>query len=222
MTTITKWLNNPYVLSFLLWATVIAYLVSWGFAADLNKSEWASWVQGVGTIAAVAAAFFVADWQVKQQRKNAAALVRQMFYPTAFALDELAFVYGPPSRPHRGDTDDEPDVFSIEKWQEIADHANIVVAQHKKFEARIHRYEAGLNLLSANSLGAALGLETELEDALQDSVTHLVRPPETPYDPRVGTVELLAQCPTWSSRFALHTFNRHVQKYMAELERESS
>jgi hypothetical protein len=220
MKTIFKWLHNRYILGFLVGSLAIFDLILWGFAADLNKSEWASWVQGVGTIIAIAAAFLVADRQVTHQRRQAAVFVLQMFHPVAFALDELAFVYGPPSRPHRGDGDAEPDVFDVEKWIEVADHAGFVLDHYDKFKSRIHRYEAGLNLLSAVGLRTALALETELEDTIRDAVTRLKIRPHN-YVPG-GTVEHVAEAPTWSSRFVLAVSNGHVQDYMARLEREAS
>jgi hypothetical protein len=179
------------------------------------------WGSALGAIAAVAGAIWIAERQVAQQRRSAAALVREMFHSTTFALDELAFVFGPPSRPHKGDSDDEPDVFNAEKWKEVADHAGLVLDHYKKFNSRIHRYEAGLNLLSANSLSTALALETELEDIIRDAVTRLKMHPQS-YDPASGKVSYPEQAPTWSRRFALTVSNRHVQDYMAKLEREAS
>jgi hypothetical protein len=101
MTTITKWLNNPYVLGFLLVAGAIADLVLWGFAADLNKSEWASWVQGIGTIGAIAAAFLVANFQLKQAKRLEEAravaeerrryqIVRALFENASIRATEMA------------------------------------------------------------------------------------------------------------------------------------
>lgn len=179
------------------------------------------WGSALGAIAAVAGAVWVAERQVAQQRKGAAALVREMFYPTTFALDELAFVYGRPSRPNKGESDDEPDVLSIEKWREVCDHAGFTLDHFKKFNARIHRYEAGLNLLSAEGLQAALALETELEDVIENVVTGLRHPPMT-YEAANGRAEPMAQAPTWSSRFSLMVSNGHVQDYLARLEREAS
>jgi hypothetical protein len=223
MTTIIKWLNNPYSLGFLLCAAVIADLISWGFVADLNKSEWASWVQGIGTIAAIAGTFLAADRQVTQQRRHAAVLIRQIFYPTAAALDALALMYGPPSRPDRGneEDEDEPDAFSVEGWREIAQLAQVVLENHQQFKDRIHRYEAVLNLLSAESMRTALALESQLEDGICGVVTRLSTPPQD-YDFETSTVRFLEASPTWSSRLELAAFNRRVREYMAKLKREAS
>jgi hypothetical protein len=68
MTTIIKWLNNPYVLGLLIVAGATVDLILWGFDADLNKSEWASWVQAVGSIAAIFGAFAIAASQDKKTR----------------------------------------------------------------------------------------------------------------------------------------------------------
>lgn len=179
------------------------------------------WGNALGAAAAVAGAAWVAERQVAQQQRSAAALVRQLFHPTAFALNELAFIYGPPSRPHRGDSDEEPETFDPEKWREVASHAGFVLDHYEKFRNKIHRYEAGLSLLSADSLGTALALETELEDAVRDAVTRLRTPPQE-YDLVSSSVTYRSEPPTWSRRFALATFNRHVQDYMAKLEREAS
>jgi len=179
------------------------------------------WGSALGAIAAVSGAFWVADRQVAQQRKMAAALVRRMFYPTVFALNQLASLYGPPSRPYGSDTDLEADIFSAEKWQNIADHAKFVIDSHNVFVARIHRYEAVLNLLSADSLGTALALETELENAISDAVTPLkVRPHR--FSLINDEMEYLDQAPTWGSRQNLAVFNANVSHYIAELEQQAS
>jgi hypothetical protein len=145
-----------------------------------------------------------------------------MFHPVAFALDELALLYGPPSRPSNADSDIEPDVLSIEEWRAIAEHAQFVIDHHAKFQNRIHRYEAGLNLLSATGLSTALALETELENAIADSVSPLISVPTAVYDTVYVSTSPIPMNPTWSSRFALSQFNRHVQDYMATLERLTS
>lgn len=192
------------------------------FAVNLLEPVASLWGSALGAWAGIAGALWVAERQAATQRRAAATLVRQMFYPVAFALDELALVYGPPSRPNRGEDDDEPDVFSIEKWKEIADHAQLVLDQYKKFNNRIHRYEAGLNLLSATSLNAALDLETELADAIDDSIKRLIHRPKAAHDYLRDIVTYKAQSPSWSSQFALHVFNQHVQQYMAQLERDAT
>lgn len=221
MTIIIRWFNNPYVLRCLLWAVIAAFLTSWGFVADLNKSEWASWVQGVGTIGAIGGAFLVANWQVTQQRRHAAALVRQMFSPIAYALDQLAFMYGAPSRAHQGETDDEPVIFTAAKWLDVSNQAQRVIETHKKFDTRKNRYEAGLNLLSASSLAAAMALENELEDAIRGVVRDLQFVPSV-YDPSESSANPNDCPPSWRQRVALMASNRKVHAHMAQLKRDSS
>lgn len=179
------------------------------------------WGSALGAIAAVAGAFWVADRQAAQQKRSSATLVREMFHPVAFALDELAFIYGPPSRPQKGNSDDEPDIFNLEKWQDIADYAGFVTQNYKKFIERIHRYEAGLNLLSAEGLQAALALETEIEDIIRDVITPLsVRLPDR--DATYYPEEFEAKAASWGTRFALSVSNRHVHDHMAVLRKEAS
>ncbi|WP_143084662.1 hypothetical protein [Massilia yuzhufengensis] len=152
-------------------------IVAQFFAAKLLEPVASLWGSALDAWAGIAGALWVAERQAASQRRGAAALVRQMFHPVAFALDELAFVHGAPSRPPEDDDTPGPDIFSVEKWREVADHAGFVIEHHRKVNARIHRYEAGLNLLSASSLNAALGLESELEDAIRDVVGPLTNPP---------------------------------------------
>jgi len=71
MTTILKWLNNAYVLGSLLALGVVVDLVAWGFAADLNKSEWASWVQAIGSILAIVGSFWIGRSQIEAQTRLA-------------------------------------------------------------------------------------------------------------------------------------------------------
>lgn len=44
-----------------------------GTLFDWNKSEWASWVQAIGSIGAILAAAFIATWQIDATRKSAQA-----------------------------------------------------------------------------------------------------------------------------------------------------
>lgn len=111
-------------------------------------------------------------------------------------------------------------MFSIEKWQIVADQARLVIDLYNRFNSKIHRYEAGLNLLSAKSLSTALVLEAELEAVISDPVTPLATPPQI-YNFETSSTEFVVQAPTWSSRFALATFNRDIQNFMDELERMS-
>lgn len=54
----------------LLGVAVSAFLISLGLKFDLSKSDWASWVQAIGSVAALAVAMIVMLWQ---NRLNAAA-----------------------------------------------------------------------------------------------------------------------------------------------------
>jgi hypothetical protein len=155
-------------------------------------------------------------WQTAQQRTSAAALVRAMFHPVAFGLDELSMLYGPPSRPHSGDSNEEPDILSADRWQEVNHQACLVIEHYKTFKSRIHRFEAGLNLLSANSLRVALALESEIEDAVRDAVR-----PLAPGERRLHS-NFSPGSPPWNNRFAVTTFNRHIQDYMAELGQDAA
>lgn len=50
-----------------------AFLVSLGLKFDLSKSDWASWVQALGSVAALAVAMFVMWWQTRLAGKAAKA-----------------------------------------------------------------------------------------------------------------------------------------------------
>jgi hypothetical protein len=69
MTTFLRWVNNPVVVVLLLTAGALTDLVLLGRAYDLGKSDWASWIQAVGSIAAIAGAFAITQVQAGQQRK---------------------------------------------------------------------------------------------------------------------------------------------------------
>lgn len=49
------------------------------FATNMTSSEWASWVQAIGSILAIGAAAGIAIWQSRQQHKSAVELRRQEF-----------------------------------------------------------------------------------------------------------------------------------------------
>ena len=72
MKKIWKWLNNSMVLSALLAVVLISCLISLGQRYELSKSDWASWVQAIGAILAIAGAFGVASWQYDQARADEA------------------------------------------------------------------------------------------------------------------------------------------------------
>lgn len=191
----------------------IAYLLE----AKLLDSVATLWGSALGAIAAVGGAFWVADRQANQQRKGAAALVHAMFLPTVVTLHQLTLLYGAPSRPTMGDVDAEPDSFDVEKWEKIKTHATSVVDHFKKFNIRLHRYEAGLALLSAEDLTTALALETTLENCVQDVVISLQYPPQT-YDTSNGWAEAVAGPPTWSSRSKLAGSDQIIQTLMFQLD----
>ena len=46
------------------------------FISGMTSSEWASWVQAIGSIAAIFGAAGVAIWQSNKQQKNSLALLR--------------------------------------------------------------------------------------------------------------------------------------------------
>lgn len=176
------------------------------------------WGNALGAMAAVAGAAWVAERQIAQQRKSAAALVQRMFWPTTSALGKLTAAYGPPSQTDSG-TDVEPDVFSPEKWQQVAQQAKLVQEEFVKFNNRIQRYEAGLNLLSAHSLSTAMAMEAELEKVMPDTVARLTYAP-TIYES--GNVIPISQAPSRTARSALEQSNKPVQISMAKLEHDAS
>ncbi len=54
----------------LLSASVVAALVAIGLKSDLSKSDWASWVQAIGSIGAILAAFGIANAQTRTVREQ--------------------------------------------------------------------------------------------------------------------------------------------------------
>lgn len=176
----------------------------------------------LGAWSGIAGAFWVADRHATRQQRSAAALVRQMLYPVTSALHKLSTMHGPPSRPDRGESDDEPDVRSAADWVSICTQANIVKTQYRDFQSKIHRFETGLNLLSASGLQTALAVESELGSGVFRAADPLtVGNGEDPvYGPGHGPFQ--AGPPTWSSRNALNALNREIQKLMAQLEKEAS
>jgi len=202
--------------------TLIAFpIAAQFFAAKLLEPVASLWGSALGAWSGIAGALWVAERQVASQRRAAAALVRQLFHPLASALDDLTSLYGPPSRPVRGESNTEPEIFSIEEWKGIAEHAQIFLNHYDTFIKKVHRYEAGLNLLSASSLSAALSLETELADTGRTTVAPLTERPSH-YNRDVSDNVFVNCAPTWSSRCALGAFNRQVQKHMTQLGHEAS
>jgi hypothetical protein len=170
----------------------------------------------------IAGAFWVADRHATRQQRSAAALVREMLRPVTSALQELCTIYGPPSRPDEGGSNNEPDVLSADEWLSVWDQAGLVKTEYRDFQRKIHRFETGLNLLSAHGLKIALTIESELEDRIPRAVGPLnISNGEDPvYGPGHGPFQ--AGPPTWSSRNALNALNREIQKLMAQLEKEAS
>jgi hypothetical protein len=62
------WKKRLYVS--LLGCAAISVILFLGFKFDLNKSEWASWVQAVGSISAILAAAAIASWQSHTAQQN--------------------------------------------------------------------------------------------------------------------------------------------------------
>lgn len=60
-----RWLRNGALV-----CAATAALITAGLRADLGKSDWAAWVQAIGSIAAIAAAAVTVTWQVGLQRRQ--------------------------------------------------------------------------------------------------------------------------------------------------------
>lgn len=71
MTTISAWMKNTYVITVLLIVFTVVDLVLLGRYAELSKSDWASWVQAIGSIGAIIVAFLVADASSRRARAQA-------------------------------------------------------------------------------------------------------------------------------------------------------
>lgn len=179
------------------------------------------WGSVLGAWSGIAGAFWVADRQASRQQRSAAALVREMLYPVTSALHELCTMYGPPSRADRGESNDEPDVLSADEWVGVCNQAGFVKSEYRAFQSKIHRFETGLNLLSARGLQTALTIESELEDRILSvaGLLNIGNGEDPEYGPGHG---FRAGHPTWSSRNTLNELNRDIQKLMAQLEKEAS
>jgi type II secretory pathway pseudopilin PulG len=71
-------MTHRWVRRALLGAACVALVLTTGLRAELTKSDWASWVQAVGSIAAVLAAIAVVGWQdaaARRQRVAAANVI---------------------------------------------------------------------------------------------------------------------------------------------------
>jgi hypothetical protein len=178
----------------------------------------ALWGSALGAWSAVAGAFWVADRQASQQQRRAAALVHAMLQPVTFALFQLTMVYRARSLAHRGGSNEEPDILTPEEWKNVRDQAGVVFSHYENFKNKIHRYEAGLSLLSASSLQTALAVEAELEDAIRDAVRPLAFGSES----SIGDARLFYAGPVHhSTHFALMVANRNTQQHTAQLEHEA-
>jgi hypothetical protein len=69
MTRIVRWLNLPQVIAAFLAFGLITDLILVGRECGLSKSDWAAWVQAVGSIIAIA----IAIWVPYKQKQDAAA-----------------------------------------------------------------------------------------------------------------------------------------------------
>lgn len=73
---------NKLYLSILFLVLFLVIFIFFGFHFDLNKSEWASWVQAVGSIMAIGAAGAIAIYQtnvvrrLEQDKRNAEEVVK--------------------------------------------------------------------------------------------------------------------------------------------------
>lgn len=70
MATLIRWLNNPYVLATLLLAGATNDLILIGFACDLSKSDWGTWVGSIGTVATLFGTIWLATSE-QRRRVNA-------------------------------------------------------------------------------------------------------------------------------------------------------
>lgn len=180
------------------------------------------WGSVLGAWSGIAGAFWVADRQASRQQRSAAELVRGILYPLTSALHELCTMHGSPSRPTQGENDDEPDEFSADEWERVYEQTGLVQTEYRDFQSKIHRFETGLNLLSAHGLQTALAIESEFEDRILHAIGPLSmgnrEDPE--YGPGHGSFQ--AGYPKWSIRNALNELNQNIQKLMTQLEKEAS
>lgn len=71
MTINFEFLKTRLVRYVLLTLTMITAMVASGFNQELSKSDWAAWVQAVGSIAAIIGSFFFGRTQSDRDRENA-------------------------------------------------------------------------------------------------------------------------------------------------------
>lgn len=70
MIRIVKWLNNPVLIAILVTAGVITDLVLLGQHYDLSKSDWATWVGSIGTVATLAGTIWLATAAERQRKRE--------------------------------------------------------------------------------------------------------------------------------------------------------
>lgn len=70
MKTIFKWLNNAILLGVLLAVALIANLILLGYALDLSKSDWASWVGAIGTVATLVGTIHLATAETRRRTRQ--------------------------------------------------------------------------------------------------------------------------------------------------------
>ncbi|WP_290602339.1 hypothetical protein [Janthinobacterium sp.] len=86
METIKKWANSPFVIGTLIVICLITALISTGLLCDLNKSEWAYWVQALGSIGAIFGAYFLGE---RQSTKAAEAAINLRDKDRSTKLDSI-------------------------------------------------------------------------------------------------------------------------------------
>lgn len=70
MQTSLTMLRHPYVFRFAIGMGIVANLLLLGLRFDLNKAEWASWVQALGSVAAIWWAMWVAGGQRRAELRS--------------------------------------------------------------------------------------------------------------------------------------------------------
>lgn len=96
MTTFLKWHNSPLVILVLLCTGAIVDLVLVGREFDLSKSDWASWVQAIGSIAAILFAYVLGEKQAKvafASVREADKIAAQRKFDSILAVADSAKAY---------------------------------------------------------------------------------------------------------------------------------
>jgi hypothetical protein len=140
-------------------AAVAVLIATWmvGSYFELNKGEWASWVQAIGSIAAIAGAFAIANRQIRaaseeakasivrmaERRREAIKVIVEHAEGEAAAIEKLVL-------PIAGTSDENPIRLIGYSFKETASSL-----------AAIPYHE----LDSANEVSALLGLRTALREA---------------------------------------------------------